>query len=132
MISTAAAVQSGDYPLRGRYPCPGVFAPTGQRNFDSVALGTIDLRTSLVKSCDTVFYKFAYEQWQRDGGNAPVAQPSDPMVRMAQAFGLGERTGVDLPSERRGTIADRAHKQAYWERNRENRCAGARNPDLTD
>lgn len=132
VISTAAAVESGDYPLDGRYPCPGVYAPTGQRNFDSAALGTIDLRQSLVKSCDTVFYKFAYEQWQRDGGNDPVDEPRDPMVRMAQGFGLGERTGVDLPSERRGTIADRAWKQQYWEDNRDNRCKGATNPELTE
>jgi penicillin-binding protein 2 len=130
VISTVAAVESGDYPLDGRYPCPGVYQPTGQRNFDSAALGVIDLRQSLVKSCDTVFYKFAYEQWQRDGGNEPVAKPRDPMVRMAQAFGLGERTGIDLPSERRGTIADRAYKQQYWEDNRENRCKGADNAAL--
>ncbi len=112
VISTAAAVESGDYPLRGRYPCPGSYAPTGQRNFDSAALGTIDLRAALVQSCDTVFYKFAYEQWQRDGGSTPVAEPRDPMLAMAKAFGLGERTGVDLPAERRGTVADRAYKQA--------------------
>jgi penicillin-binding protein 2 len=130
VISTAAAVESGDYPLEGRYPCPGVYAPTGQRNFDSAALGTIDLRQSLVKSCDTVFYKFAYEQWQRDGGNDPVAEPRDPMIRMAQAFGLGKRTGIDLPSERRGTVADRAYKQEYWEQTRQNRCKGAKNTAL--
>jgi penicillin-binding protein 2 len=130
VISTAAAVESGDYPLNGRYPCPGVYPPTGQRNFDSAALGLVDLRQSLVKSCDTVFYKFGYEQWQRDGGNDPVAEPRDPMVRMAQAFGLGERTGVDLPSERRGTIADRAYKQQHWEQTRGNRCKGAKNPAL--
>ncbi|MCW2680100.1 MAG: penicillin-binding protein 2 [Frankiales bacterium] len=130
VISTAAAVESGDYPLDGRYPCPGVYPPTGQRNFDSAPLGVVDLRQSLVKSCDTVFYKFAYEQWQRDGGNDPVAEPRDPMVRMAQAFGLGERTGIDLPSERRGTVADRAYKQEYWEQTRENRCKGAENAAL--
>ena len=132
VISAAAAVQSGDYPLDGRFPCPSVYGPTGQRNFDSAALGTIDLRQALVKSCDTIFYQFGYEQWQRDGGNDPVAQPRDPMIAMAQAFGLGERTGIDLPSERRGTIADRAYKQEFWEATRENRCEGATNPALPE
>jgi penicillin-binding protein 2 len=131
VVSTVGAVQSGDYPLRGRYPCPGVYGPTGQRNFDSAALGFVDLHQALVKSCDTIFYKFAYEAWQRDGGNDPVEQPKDPMVRMAQAFGLGERTGVDLPSERRGTIADREYKQRLWEQTRDNRCKGAVNPELS-
>ena len=132
VISTAAAVQSGDYPLTGRFECPGVYGPTGQKNFDSAALGTINLRTALVKSCDTIFYRFGYEQWLRDGGNRPIAAPLDPMVRMAQQFGLGQRTGIDLPSERRGTIADRAYKQTFWEQTRDNRCAGAVNPALTD
>ena len=130
-ISVAAAVESGDYPLRGRYPCPGRYAPLGGKsNFGAVGFGTIDLRTALVKSCDTVFYKFAYEQWQRDGGNDPGPEPRDPMVRMAQAFGLGEPTGVDLPSERGGTIADRAYIRERWEATKDNRCKGAVNAEL--
>ncbi len=132
VISAAAAVDSGDYPLRGLYPCPGVFGPTGQTNFDSAPLGTVDLREALVKSCDTVFYSFAYDQWLRDGGNDPVSEPGDPMIKMAQAFGLGQPTGVDLPSERSGTIADRAYKQRLWEQTKDNRCAGAVNPALSE
>jgi penicillin-binding protein 2 len=133
VISTAAAVQSGDYPLDGRYPCPGAYAPLGgKRNFEGRGLGVIDLRVALVKSCDTIFYKFAYEQWLRDGGNTPGPQPRDPMVRMAQAFGLGEPTGVDLPSERSGTIADRAYMRQRWEATKDNRCKGAVNPALSE
>lgn len=129
VISALAAVQSGDYPLRGRFPCPGSYAPLGgKRNFESAQLGTINLRTSLVLSCDTVFYKFAYEQWLADGGNRPAADPRDPMISMAQAFGLGGPTGVDLPSERRGTIPDREFLQRRWEEQKDNYCAGAQNP----
>ena len=129
VVSTLAAVQSGDYPLTGQYPCPGTYAPLGgKRNFESADLGTIDLRTALVQSCDTVFYKFAYEQWLADGGLNPVEQPRDPVLRMAQGFGLGTPTGVDLPSERRGTVPDREHLRARWEDQRENSCAGAANP----
>ncbi len=124
VVSAAAAVDSGDYPLDGRYDCPGTYAPTGQRNFDSAELGVIDLRTALVKSCDTVFYRFGYEQWQRDGADRPVARPRDPNVAMAKAFGLGERTGVDLPSERRGTVADRGYKQRLWDQTKDERCDG--------
>jgi penicillin-binding protein 2 len=132
-ISTAAAVMSGDYPLRGLYPCPGRYAPLGGKsNFEARGLGTIDLRTSLVKSCDTVYYKFAYEQWLRDGGNDPVAEPRDPMIAMAKAFGLGRPTGVDLPSERSGTVADREFLRTRWEQTKDNRCAGATNPALSE
>jgi len=129
VVSAAAAVASGDYPVDGRYDCPSSYGPTGQRNFDSAALGTIDLREALVKSCDTVFYRFAYEQWLRDGGNSPVAAPRDPMVAMAQGFGLGERTGVDLPSERRGTVADRGYARRLWEQTRGQRCRGTSRAD---
>lgn len=126
VVSTAAAVQSGDYALNGSYPCPGEYAPLGgKRNFGGVGLGTIDLRTALVQSCDTVYYGFAYEQWLRDGGNSPVAQPRDPVLTMAKAFGLGSPTGVDLPSERRGTVPDRAWLQARWDDRGAAACAAA-------
>jgi penicillin-binding protein 2 len=129
VVSTAAAVQSGDYALDGTYPCPGSYAPLGgKRNFEGAALGDISLRTSLVLSCDTVFYKFAYEQWLADGGNRPIEQPRDPVVAMARAFGLGEPTGVDLPSERRGTVPDRDWLRERWEARKADHCAGAENP----
>lgn len=128
VVSTAAAVEDG-FPLDGVYPCPGSYAPLGgKRNYEGVGLGPVTLRSAIVKSCDTIFYDFAYKQWLRDGGNDPVARPRDPMVRMAQAFGLGTRTGVDLPGERAGTIADRRYLQQRWERLRANYCKGAVNP----
>jgi penicillin-binding protein 2 len=131
VVSTLAAVSSGDYPLTGRYPCPGSYAPLGgKRNFESADLGTIDLRTALVQSCDTVFYGFAYEQWLRDGGTRPVAEPRDPLLAMSRAFGLGERTGVDLPGERRGVLPDRAFLRQRWESSRETWCAAADDPAL--
>ena len=128
VVSTAAVLEDG-FPADGTYACPGSYAPLGgKRNFEGVGLGPISLRTALVKSCDTIFYEFAYTQWLRDGGNRPVASPRDPMVAMAKAFGLGQRTGVDLPSERTGTIADRAYLQQRWQEQRENYCRGAVNP----
>lgn len=129
VVSTAAAVQSGDYPLGGRYPCPGSYGPLGgKRNFGGESLGDIDLRTALIYSCDTVFYKFGYEQWLRDGGNRPVPQPRDPILSMAKAFGLGTPTGVDLPGERRGVVPDRGYLRQRWETTKAERCAAAADP----
>ena len=133
VISTAAAVESGDYPLAGRYPCPGSYAPLGgKRNFDSADLGEVDLRQALVQSCDTVFYRFAHEQWLADGGARPVEQPRDPVLRMAEAFGVGTPTGVDLPDERRGTLPDRAWRQARWEQRRDDACAASQDASRTE
>ncbi|HVE75054.1 MAG TPA: penicillin-binding protein 2 [Mycobacteriales bacterium] len=127
VLSTAAAVESGHYPLGGSYPCPGAYAPlNGKRNFESRSLGMISLRTALVKSCDTIFYKFAYEQWQRDGANRPKPDPGDHMFRMAHAFGLAKRTGIDLPNEKSGRLEDRAFKKAFWEETKDDYCAGAK------
>jgi penicillin-binding protein 2 len=131
VVSTLGAVASGDYRLDGTYPCPGTYAPLGgKRNFEAAELGDMDLRKALVVSCDTIFYKIAYEQWLADGGNAPVAQPRDPILAMARAFGLGEPTGVDLPSERRGALPDRAFLQARWDARSADWCAAADDPAL--
>jgi penicillin-binding protein 2 len=131
VVSALAAVSSGDYALDGLYECPGSYAPLGgKRNFESADLGTIDLRTSLVLSCDTVYYRFAYEQWLADGGNSPVESPRDPLLAMARSFGLGEPTGVDLPSERGGTVPDRAFLRERWEARKQQWCAAADDPAL--
>ena len=45
---------------------------------------------------------------------------------MAKAFGLGKPTGLDLPSEADGRIADRAWKQAYWKATKDFYCAKAK------
>lgn len=128
-ISTAAVLQDGASPT-GTYDCPASYGPLGgKKNFEGEAFGPISLRTAIVRSCDTVFYDFAYKEWLRDGGNDPVAHPQDPMVRMAQAFGLGTRTGVDLPAESSGTIADRAFLQHRWVQLRGEYCKGATNPE---
>ena len=68
-------------------------------NFESEAFGDICFSRAIEVSCDTVFYKFAYEEWQRDGGMHPKKNPKDPFIKMAKAFGLGTATGIDLPSE---------------------------------
>ena len=133
VLTVAGAVESGYYPLRGVYPCPGSYAPlNGKRNFEGRALGPITLRTAIVKSCDTIFYKFAYEQWLRDGGIHPVKRPGDHLFKMARAFGLAQHTGVDLPSEKKGRLEDRAWKKAFWAETKDDFCAGAKRRAKTD
>jgi penicillin-binding protein 2 len=72
------------------------------------------LKQAIEMSCDTVFYKVAYDMWLKDGGLKGVPHPAEPIATMAHAFGLGSRTGIDLPGEAKGDIEDRAEKQRTW------------------
>jgi penicillin-binding protein 2 len=132
-ISTPAAVKAG-YSLNGSYPCPSAYpiGSTMKGNYESEAFGTISFRRAIEVSCDTVFYKFAYETWLREGGLHPKKGVKDPFTQMAKGFGLGVRTGLDLPSEADGRIADRAWKKAYWKATKTFYCAKAKTgyPDV--
>ncbi|GAA3974304.1 penicillin-binding protein 2 [Actinomadura viridis] len=127
-VSSVAAAVADGYPLKGIYPCPGSYNVGSRafRNFEGQGHGPMNLHRALVVSCDTIFYKFAYEAWLRDGGTKPRKNPKDPMVDMARKWGFGTRTGIDLPSETPGRIPDRAWKRAYWEATRKADCKGAK------
>ena len=90
------------------------------------------LRTTLIKSCDTVFDGFAYREWQRDGGLRPTGTPRESFVGMAKSFGFGTRTGIDLPSEAAGSIVSRASRIVDYAQHKADYCAGAKNPTLSD
>lgn len=133
-VSSVSAAVGDGYDLHGSYACPGSY-DVGNRafhNFEGESRGNMSLHEALVVSCDTVFYKFAYEEWLRDGGTRPRKSPSDPMVKMARNWGFGKKTGVDLPSESSGRIPDRAWKTAYWDATKKADCKSAKDgyPDL--
>ncbi|MEU8381470.1 penicillin-binding protein 2 [Streptosporangium sp. NPDC048865] len=127
-VSSVSAMVRDGYPLHGKYDCPGSFM-VGDRpfnNFRGIGLGVLDLHTALVKSCDTIFYRAAYEQWLRDGGLNPKGRPKEPMANMARAYGFGRPTGIDLPGESPGRIPDRAWKKALWAVTKEDNCKRAK------
>ncbi len=124
-LSSVAAMIADGYPMRGKYDCPGAIMVGGRsfHNFRSVSMGTIDLHTALVRSCDTIFYRAGYEMWLRDGGLNPKAHPAEPMTKMARALGFGRKTGIDLPGESAGRIPDRAWKKQIWAATKKTNCA---------
>ncbi|MFF5208338.1 penicillin-binding protein 2 [Streptosporangium sp. NPDC000396] len=127
-VSSVSAMLKDGYPLHGHYDCPGSFM-VGSRpfnNFRGIGLGTLTLHTALVKSCDTIFYKAAYEQWLRDGGLKPKGKPKEPMANTARAFGFGRPTGIDLPGESAGRIPDREWKKEIWAATKEGNCKRAK------
>jgi len=127
-VSSVAAMVKDGYPLKGKYSCPGSVMIGGRSfsNFRGIGMGVIDLHTALLKSCDTIFYQAAFEQWRRDGGIEGKPNPSEPMSKMARALGFGSRTGIDLPGESPGRIPDRAWKKELWRQTSKESCARAK------
>jgi penicillin-binding protein 2 len=126
-FSLPAAVAAGN-PLTGTYEC-GSSYQIGNRafhNYESHAYGRISLHRAIEVSCDTVFYDFAYRSWLQQGGLSAKTDKGDPFVRTAQAFGLGRRTGIDLPTEATGHIPSRASKLARWNETKKDTCQRAK------
>ncbi|WP_131103924.1 penicillin-binding protein 2 [Ornithinimicrobium sufpigmenti] len=135
VVSLPAAVQTGVDP-EGTYPCPGEVTIAGQvfTNYQSEDHGELDLPGVLEVSCDTSFYTWAYDAWSDLGGLAQTSDADDRFLAVARGFGLGQRTGVDLPGEVAGHLPSREWKREYWEATREETCAAAESgyPDVED
>lgn len=134
-ISLPAAIGQGVDP-QGSYDCSSS-VQIGDRafhNYESAAYGQISMEKALEISCDTVFYRWSYAAWKAAGGLQAPVTAHDPFADMARSFGLGRRTGIDLPDEASGRIPDRAWKQAHWEATKAGACRRSRGsyPDVKD
>ncbi|MGL5827649.1 MAG: penicillin-binding protein 2, partial [Nocardioides sp.] len=98
------------------------------RNYESGAYGYIDFVKALEVSCNTFFYRIGYDYWRRFGSDVADVNAKDPLVAEAKAFGFGAETGVDLPGEASGRIADRRWKRAYFKARKRYYCTVARRP----
>jgi penicillin-binding protein 2 len=135
VVTMPAAVKSGKA-LDALHPCPSRYVIGGRefRNFRSNDYGMIDWREAMAVSCDTIFYRSAYESWLAQGGTRATDDSRDPFLTTAREFGLGEPTGIDLPGEIGGVVPDRAWRTARWEATKEQTCERARTgyPEVAD
>lgn len=84
------------------------------KNYESASYGMIDFARALEISCDTFFYRVGLSFWNRFGSDPSNVHAKDPLVSEAKSFGFGRRTGIDIPGEASGRIADRQWKLDYW------------------
>jgi penicillin-binding protein 2 len=122
-VSVVAAAEAG-YDLNATYKCPSQ-VQVGTRafqNFDSKNQGSMNMTKAIAVSCDTIWYQIAFDEWLRDGGLKPKANPNDYFFKAAQSFKITEKVGIDLPSESSSRLADRAYKKSWYQQNKDFYC----------
>jgi penicillin-binding protein 2 len=105
IVSMLSALRAGLLrPSTRLHPCTGSYF-FGGRSFGCwkpSGHGSLDFVEAIQHSCDVYFYQVG----QR------VGLPR--LEAVARGFGLGARTGVDLPQERRGLVPGEAWYQKRW------------------
>ena len=134
-ISAVATLAAGGS-LTGAYDCPASYRIGGRdfTNFQGRDYGQVPLSKALEVSCSTMFYEAAYQSWLDLGGTRATDDDADPFIATARAFGLGTRTGIDLPGEAAGRIPGREWRREQWEATKEQTCRRAETgyPEIED
>ncbi len=102
IVTGTAALNEGKVTPQEKLYDPGVYWLVPKHNADGEALGWINFQTALAKS-DNVYF---YEMGHRVG--------IDTLARYARLFGLGQKTGIDLPYESHGVVASREYKKKVF------------------
>jgi penicillin-binding protein 2 len=106
-ISALAALQSGVLTQTSKAECGG-YHELGKRRFRcSHVHGEVDMRESIVQSCNVYFYKLA------------EAVGLDRIAALSRDFGLGAVTGIGINTEAAGFVPTRewytkGHGDQYW------------------
>jgi penicillin-binding protein 2 len=126
---TAGALENG-YTQDTRLDCSSSFTVGNRafKNYESGAYGSIGFDKALEVSCNTFFYRIGFNFWQKFGSDVDDINAKDPLVSIAKEFGFGKETGIDLPGEASGRIADRQWKRDYYEANKDYYCKLGKKP----
>jgi penicillin-binding protein 2 len=100
------------YPCPGSYEYPGDTSGTVFNNWTSANSGSITLAQALKVSCDTVFYQFGADFYDRYR-NDQFGQDALPLQRDLRQFGFGTASGIDLPGEASGLIPTPKWKEQF-------------------
>lgn len=95
------------------WTCSGTWTGFGEEYaqdcWDLNGHGTIDLRTGVVVSCDTVFYEIAKNFYLN---RESIGE--DAMQNVIKEFGFGRATGIDLAGEAVGRVPTPQWKREYY------------------
>lgn len=104
VITLAAALEERLTKPDESFYCPGYYRINNRiaRCWKGSGHGRITAEEGLVQSCDAVFYELG----RRLG--------PDRLAEYARKFGLGEKTGIDLPQEKKGLVPTAEWKKKVW------------------
>lgn len=80
------------------------------------------MKQAIAISCDTIWYRIAYDEWLRDGGLSLKKGAHDYFFASARGFQIGKKTGIDLPAESAGRLPDRSWRVAWYQQNKDYFC----------
>lgn len=110
-LSTLAALDAGVASEDSGYYCTGKWTGFGsayaQWCWDHDGHGAIDLRNGIVYSCDTVFYEIGKALYESEDSK-------EGLQETFRKWGLGKKTGIDLPGESEGRVPDAEWKWNYF------------------
>jgi penicillin-binding protein 2 len=82
------------------------------RNAGSTAYGIVDMARAMTVSSDAFFYSIGADFWRARGNLGEEA-----MQETARLFGLGQETGIPLPSEQSGRIPTPEQRKQQYDAN---------------
>lgn len=104
-VMAIAALESGVIEPQKQVWCPGYITLEGSdhhfRGWARWGQGWVDMREAIYRSTDVYFYKMA------------IKMGIDTIHKFGAMFGLGQKTGIDLPGENSGIMPSRAWKHAH-------------------
>jgi penicillin-binding protein 2 len=101
IITAAAGLETGAITPQWKAECFGLYwiATWPYRCWKEVGHGQIALEQAIVESCDIFFYQVG------------LRTKVEALHNYARLFGLGEKTGIDLPGEKAGLVPDADWKE---------------------
>lgn len=100
MMTGLAGLEHGYITPAQKVHCPGHYFVGSQRFncWKEHGHGWMNLESAIAQSCDTYFYHIAHQM------------PMEKLARTCQKFGIGQKTGIDIPGEKDALLPDEQWK----------------------